>query len=151
MQRLVKKGVENRLPMTFNRNLSEKSVLLLDPDPWVRDSLALVFSWKVGRFVAFDNAEDGHRAIDSHPFDIVICAHGSPGLDGLSFLGHCRDAHPDAIRILIGALAAPRIAVDGKPPGIHAWIQKPLTIESVEKVLWDVTRPCGKETADALA
>lgn len=121
--------------MTLYQELKEKAVLLLDPDPWTRDSLSMLFRWNACRLASFDNADDGHRAIDSEPFDIVICAQGAPGLDGLSFLAHCREEHPAAVRIAIGHFAEPQFAGDPDLCGIHAWLRKPLTIESVEQAL----------------
>lgn len=121
--------------MTLYQELKEKSVLLLDPDPWTRDSLSMLFHWNACRLAAFDNAEDGHRAIDAAPFDIVLCAHGAPGIDGLSFLSHCRESHPEAVRIAICHHADPQHACDPGLHGVHARLQKPLTIETVESAL----------------
>jgi DNA-binding NtrC family response regulator len=135
--------------MTLYQELKEKAVLLLDPDPWTRDSLTMLFHWNSCRLATCDNAEDGHRAIDSEPFDIVICAHGTPGVDGPAFLEHCRDSHPEAVRIAIGQFAGAQFAGNPDPCGIHAWLQKPLTIESVETVLGEAVRLFGKKTDEA--
>lgn len=121
--------------MTLYQELKEKAVLLIDPDPWTRDSLTMLFQWNSCRLATFDNAEDGHRAIDSEPFDIVICAHGAPGVDGPAFIEHCRDSHPETVRIAMGPFSGVQFAGDSDLCGIHAWLRKPLTIESVEQAL----------------
>ncbi|HEY5995845.1 MAG TPA: hypothetical protein VIU29_02440 [Candidatus Deferrimicrobiaceae bacterium] len=121
--------------MTLAKELRTKTILLLDPDPWTRDALSLLLGWTTGRFASCDNVEDGHRAIDAEPFDVVICAYGTPGMDALKFLDHCRECHPGAVRILVGSHNPPQFADVPPDSPVDAWLQKPLTLESVEAAL----------------
>jgi DNA-binding NtrC family response regulator len=121
--------------MTIFEKLRTKAILLLDPDPWTRDSLSLLLAWSNCRLASLETVEEGRRAIESTPFDLVICAHRVPGLDGLAFLELCRKIRPEATRILMGPCPELQFAEDAKRIRIHGWLPKPLTIESLEKAL----------------
>jgi DNA-binding NtrC family response regulator len=131
--------------MPLSRTLKDKKILLVDPDPWTRDSLSLLLRWWDCILAAYDSAEAGHEALDAGSWDIVICAHGSPGVDGLAFLDHCRGDHPEAVRILIGSFDDPRFAGDEGRAG-HARVRKPLTAESIERALADAVGASGPST-----
>lgn len=121
--------------MTLYEKLRTKTIVLLDPDPWIRDSLSLLFQCEVCRFLAFDNVADGIRAVEAGRFDIIICDYGMPGMDGIAFLRHAARSQPHAVRILIAGYPVGEIADIAAREGIHDCLQKPFTLDALEKTL----------------
>ena len=72
--------------MTFYKRLSELMMCIVENDELLRDSMVLFFRTKGCRVQAFGSAEEASPAVESRPPDIVICDHGLPGMDGMSFL-----------------------------------------------------------------
>jgi len=132
--------------MTLYEKLRTRAILLLDVDPWIRDSLTLLFQCAVCRFVTFDNVAEGMKAVETRRFDIIICDHGMPGVDGITFLKEAGRFRPDAIRILIAGYPVGEIAEVAARAGIHGCLQKPFTLDALEKILGGLV---GESTAGA--
>jgi len=121
--------------MTLYEKLRTNTILLLDADPWIRDSLTLLFQCEVCRFVTFDNVEEGMKAVETGRFDIIICDYGMPGMDGITFLGEAGRFQPAAIRILIAGYPDGEIAEVAARAGIHGCLHKPFTLDALEMTL----------------
>ena len=127
--------------MTFYKRLSELMMCIVENDELLRDSMVLFFRTKGCRVQAFGSAEEASPAMESRPPDIVICDHGLPGMDGLSFLSGFRARHPDAVKILIGAHPGPRLAEEAKRAGIDEVLLKPFSVDEIERALERRVRP----------
>lgn len=121
--------------MTLYEKLRPKTIMLLDPDPWIRDSLTLLFRCEVCPFVTFDNVAEGMKAVETGRFDIIICDYEMPGMDGITFLREAGRFRPDAIRILIAGYPVGEIAEVAARTGIHGCLHKPFTLDALEKTL----------------
>ena len=121
--------------MDFYEELKNRKILLVEDDPWIRDSLSLFFRNKGCRLVALESVKEAIAAIDEESFDIVICDYWMPHMDGLSFLAQVGRTQPDTIRILLSAFPVGEVASDAGRTDIHDFLQKPLTIEGMERSL----------------
>lgn len=121
--------------MTERQSLATMTIVLVDADPWIRDSLSLYFARKVRRFAAFSNVSDGMRAVVNGPVDIVVCDYGMTGMDGLTFLRLAGACHPEAVRILTTGYPSGGLCEIAEREGILGCIQKPFTIEEFESTL----------------
>ena len=121
--------------MALYDKLRTMSIALLDPDPWIRDSMSLLFGCEVCRFLTFENVADGIRAVETRRFDIIICDYGMPGMDGVTFLSLAGRRQPDAIRILIAGYPVGDLAEVAARAGIHGCLQKPFSVETLEGTL----------------
>ena len=110
-------------------------ILLIDDDEWIRDSLTLFFGGEGCRLVAFETAEEGMDALKKKSYDIIIADYRLPGLDGLEFFRHLQKSHPDVIKILITAYGSNRVVSEAFKLGIHDFIDKPFTSETIESSL----------------
>lgn len=115
--------------------LKEKSILLIEDDPWVRDSLSLYLQNRGCRPVSFATAEEGMDAIRKGKFDIILCDYWLPGCDGLAFLRFAKEQQPAAKRILITAYPLSEISAEVEKAGLDDFIQKPFSVETIEYCL----------------
>ena len=102
--------------------LRKMKVLLIDDDEWIRDSLRLFFETEGCQLIALETAEEGLVALSQDTYDIIIVDYKLPGQDGIKFLKHIRNAHSDAIKILITAYKSEPVISEAKKLGIHVEI-----------------------------
>jgi len=121
--------------MDLFSKLKEMKILLIDDDEWIRDSLTLFFEGEGCRLVAFETAEEGLDAIKKKSYDIVIADYKLPGMDGLEFFSLLQKSHPNVIKILITAYGSKEVVSEAFKVGIHDFIDKPFTSESIETSL----------------
>ena len=115
--------------------LKEKRILLIEDDPWVRDSLSLYLQNRGCRPESFSSAEEGMEAIRKEKFDIILCDYWLPGFDGLALLRFAKEQQPQAKRILITAYPLSEIAAEVEKAGLDDFIQKPFSVETIEYCL----------------
>ena len=118
----------------FNR-LKNMKILLIDDDEWIRDSLTLFFESEGCCLVAFETAEEGMDALSESPYDIIIADYKLPGMDGLEFFNQLRNSYPNVIKILITAYGSKEVVSEASKIGIHDFIDKPFTSETIESSL----------------
>ena len=121
--------------MDLFKKLKEMKILLIDDDEWIRDSLTLFFENEGCRLVALETAEEGIDALKNKSYDIIIADYRLPGIDGLEFFRHLQKSHPNVIKILITAYGSKGVVSEASKLGIHDFIDKPFTSETIENSL----------------
>ncbi len=121
--------------MTLYEKIHSKTIALLDPDPWIRGSLSFLFQCESCRLAAFDNVGDGLRALETEHFDIIMCDYAMGDKNGIDFLTDAGRIQPGAVRILTAAYPLGEIAERAASAGIDGCLQKPFTLEGLEKTL----------------
>ena len=114
-------------------------ILLIDDDEWIRDSLTLFFEGEGCCLVAFETAEEGMDALSLGSYDIVIADYKLPGMDGLEFFRQLQKSHFNVIKILITAYGSKEVVSEALNLGIHDFIDKPFTSETIENALSRLT------------
>jgi DNA-binding response OmpR family regulator len=115
--------------------LRNRKILLVVDDPWIRDSLGQFLRDKGCRVVALEGAPSGIFVLETNRFDIVICDHGPPKLDGLAYIALARRALPDAILILLTGDRAEAVRPEAERAGVDEIIGKPFTVETMERTI----------------
>jgi len=110
-------------------------ILLIDDDEWIRDSLRLFFDEEGCKLVGLANAEEALQALARETYDIIISDYKLPGMDGLNFFRLTAKSHPTAMKILITAYGSDELFREASKLGVQDMIQKPLTVENIEKSL----------------
>jgi len=118
----------------FSR-LKNMNILLIDDDEWIRNAMRVFFETENCKIIALETAEEALKMIYRQDYDIVICDYKLPGLNGLTFLKQVRQAQSDALTILITAYKTADLVSEAKKIGIHAFIAKPFTSETIEASL----------------
>jgi len=113
--------------------LMNRKTLLVEDDPWIRDSLAQFLRDKGCRVLALWDIPSGHFSLDANRFDVVICDHGPPRLDGLAYLALARRVLPDAILILLTGDRAEAVRQEAERAGVDEVIEKPFTVATMER------------------
>ncbi|HZW36759.1 MAG TPA: response regulator [Candidatus Deferrimicrobiaceae bacterium] len=121
--------------MNIFHELGVKDVLLVEDDPWTRDSFALFFQIEGCHLQSAANANEAIQPLSGGRFDLILCEHWLPGMDGLSLLNQFGKDQPAAVKILITPYRTDQLVEDASRIGIHDVIQKPITVASLEKSL----------------
>ena len=121
--------------MDLFKKLRKMKVLLIDDDEWIRDSLSVYFESEGCHLKTLETAEEGLEALKRQAYDIIMIDYKLPGMDGLEFLKRIKEAHPNAMKILISAYGNKEIVSEATTMGIHDFIEKPFTTRTVEDSL----------------
>ncbi len=121
--------------MDLFSKLKKMKILVIDDDEWIRDSLGLFFEGEGCRLLALETAEEGIEAMKKQAFDIVISDYRLPGMDGLAFFRHVQKIHPSVMKILITAYGSEEVMSEASKLGVHDFIDKPFTSETIETSL----------------
>jgi DNA-binding NtrC family response regulator len=103
-----------------------KSVLVVDDEKSVRDSIRLILEYE--KFEV-QYAEDGPSAtarVESGDFDLVLLDIKMPGEDGLKVLRRLRQGHPDLPVVMISGHGTIETAVEATRLGAYDFLPKPL-------------------------
>lgn len=114
---------------THRRPGMHRSILIVDDDPAVQRTLALLFQrheWRVLR------AADGASGIDLYERefpDLVLLDVHMPGLKGTQVLHVLRDRDPDATVLMLTGHADVPMAVEAMQAGAEAFLEKPISVD----------------------
>ncbi len=120
---------------SFYRDLGVRSILLVEDDPWTRDSLSLFFQVEGCRLRSAASADEAIAALLGDRFDLVICEYWLPDMDGLSVLKLYGDCQPGAVKVLISAYLTHQAVDEAMRSGIDDVIRKPFKVETLENSL----------------
>lgn len=121
--------------MAHHSPRSTVSVLVIDDEPIIRDSLAEFLS--ANRFHVTTAAEGSSALLiaGQECFDLVLCDVNMPGLDGLDVLERLGRISPETFVILMTAYATVESAVEAFQKGAHDYLMKPIQFpEVLEKI-----------------
>lgn len=118
-------------------------VLVVDDENVVRQSLDRVLS---ENGYAVDTVADGPRAIErigQEPFDIAFVDLKMPGMPGMEVARNLRASRPTMQVVIITGYGTPDAATEAATLGVHDFVSKPLTPETIASVAgqaWDRRR-----------
>jgi DNA-binding NtrC family response regulator len=118
----------------FNE-LKDFKTLLVDDDEFIRDSLKIAFTTKGCPMRVAETAEDGIKAIEEEPFDIIISDFRLPGMNGLDFLKLAAVTQPAAVNILITAYRDEYSFSEALRIGVTELIEKPFSVKALVTLL----------------
>ncbi|RZB37563.1 MAG: hypothetical protein SRB2_01107 [Desulfobacteraceae bacterium Eth-SRB2] len=121
--------------MNIFRKLKEMSILLIDDDEWIRDSLSILFEIEGCHSTALETAEEGMKELNGKIYDIIITDYRLPGMNGLEFFKKIKRSHPNAMEVLITAYRSNDVVSEAKRIGIQDFIEKPFTSKTIEESL----------------
>lgn len=117
--------------MDFFSKLRNMTILIIDDDEWIRDSLRIFFEAEGCHVVVLETAEEGLAELKFQAYDLIIVDYKLPGLDGIEFLKRTYDEQADAMKVLITAYRTDSVISEARKLKIQGFIQKPFTSDSL--------------------
>ena len=117
------------------KELGVESILLIEDDPWSRDSLSTFFRIVECRMKSAETAMDAVVAASRHRFDLILCEYQLPGFNGMALLKMLGNIHPGAVKLLFTSYPIRKLADEAARSGIDEVIRKPFIMETLEESL----------------
>ena len=117
------------------KELGVESILLIEDDPWSRDSLTTFFRIVECRMESAENAMEAGAAMSRDRFDLILCEYQLPGMNGLDLLKILGKSDHGAVKFLFTSYPVEKLVEEAVRSGIHEVIRKPFTMETLEKSL----------------
>jgi len=116
------------------------SILIVDDEESVRDSL---YNWFIEDGFRVECAENAKRALtilESDQFDIILTDIKMPGMDGLEMLRRIKSIKPDSIVIVMTAFATVDTAVKALKDGAYDYVTKPFDPDDLTHLIRNATK-----------
>jgi len=116
------------------------SILIVDDEESVRDSL---YSWFTEDGYRVEVAEDAKKALsllEANGFDIILTDLKMPGMDGLELLQRIKSLNKDSIIIVMTAFASVDTAVKALKEGAFDYVTKPFDPDDLSHLIRNATR-----------
>ncbi|MCK4771860.1 MAG: sigma-54-dependent Fis family transcriptional regulator [Candidatus Latescibacteria bacterium] len=117
------------------------SILIVDDEKGVRDSLQLVLEYEGYRIMKASTGQEGLDKVEDGELDVILLDVKMPGLDGLEVLERLRPAETGRVVVMISGHADIATAVEATRMGAFDFLEKPL---DQEKVLLTVRNAMSK-------
>ena len=102
-----------------------KSILVIDDDDMLRNTLADSLRKENFDVITADSAEKGTEILSNVLVDAIILDRMMRGTDGLSFLKNLRDKNDNTPVIMLTAMSGPENTIDGLTGGANDYMSKP--------------------------
>ena len=117
--------------LEYYRLLAELKILLIEPDPFLRDALQKAFA-NIGCLVdVTTTAEGGLDILDRKNFDIIITDIDLPGVDGLEFFNYAGSKCRRALKVVIAGYGDIDPVSTAREYGIDQIFEKPFALTTV--------------------
>ena len=116
------------------------SILVVDDEESVRDSLYNWFLEDGFRVECAENARKALTILESDQFDIVLADIKMPGMDGLEMLRRIKSIKSDAIVIVMTAFATVDTAVKALKDGAFDYVTKPFDPDDLTHLIRNATK-----------
>jgi len=116
------------------------SILIVDDEDSVRDSL---YNWFIEDGFRVECAENARKALtilESDEFDIILADIKMPGMDGLEMLKRIKSIKPDSIVIVMTAFATVDTAVKALKDGAYDYVTKPFDPDDLTHLIRNATK-----------
>ena len=116
------------------------SILIVDDEESVRDSLYNWFIEDGYRVECAENAKTALTILQSDNFDIVLADIKMPGMDGLEMLRRIKSLRKDSIVIVMTAFATVDTAVQALKDGAYDYVTKPFDPDDLSHLIRNASR-----------
>lgn len=116
------------------------SILIVDDEDSVRDSL---YNWFIEDGFCVECAENAKKALtilESEQFDIILADIKMPGMDGLEMLRRIKSLKADSIVIVMTAFATVDTAVKALKDGAYDYVTKPFDPDDLTHLIRNATK-----------
>src|SRR3982751_3257653 len=121
------------------------SILIIDDEAAIRESLETLLELEGYRIVTAETGEEGLARIAERPYDLILLDFALPDRNGLEILTDIRDRDPNLAVIMITAYGTVENAVRAMQGGAVNFVQKPW---DNEKLLADIRAAVARRRAE---
>jgi len=111
------------------------SILIVDDEFSVRDSLYHWFRKDGFDVVAVESAAEALRIAEARPFDVALLDIKMPGMDGIELQGRIAAIDPQVMVVMITAYATAETAVKALKQGAFDYITKPIDPDELSHIV----------------
>jgi two-component system, NtrC family, response regulator AtoC len=126
--------------MANNQKTEQSSILIVDDELSVRDSLSKWFKEDGYRVGAAENANRALSLMNEGPWDVILLDIKMPGMDGLELQKRLKEIDKTASIIMVTAFAAVDSAVQALKEGAFDYITKPVDPEHLSHLVQNALR-----------
>lgn len=119
----------------MKKNMSVPSILIVDDEESLRNSLALAFEMEGYSVSAVGSAFEALEAAKTVEFDVILTDLVMPQIDGIGLMERVRPHLPEALVILMTGQATVESAVKALKGGAYDYILKPFKLEEIFHVV----------------
>jgi DNA-binding NtrC family response regulator len=116
------------------------SILIVDDEESVRDSLTNWFSEDGFRVENAENAKRALQLLETEQFDIILADIKMPGMDGLEMLKRIKSMNKDSIVIMMTAFATVDTAVMALKDGAFDYVTKPFDPDDLSHLIRNASK-----------
>jgi len=116
------------------------SILIVDDEESVRDSLTNWFTEDGFRVESAENAKRALHLIEAEHYDIILADIKMPGMDGLEMLRRIKSMNKEVIVIMMTAFATVDTAVIALKDGAFDYVTKPFDPDDLSHLIRNATR-----------
>lgn len=124
---------------------SHHTILVVDDEPLLRRSLALILRRAGHQVTMAANAHEARRCLEAGPFNLIFLDLKMPGVDGLTLLAEIRACHADTPVLILTAHGTLESAMEAVRQGARDYMLKPFEPDAlvlrVGQVLAEQERP----------
>jgi DNA-binding NtrC family response regulator len=110
---------------------SQPSILVVDDEPIIRDSLAEFLGQEGFSVTACGSAEEALRRAPNTAFAVALCDVQLPGMNGVALLDRLLKINPETLVLLITAYGTVESAIAAFQRGAHDYLMKPIMLDEV--------------------
>jgi len=86
-------------------------------------------------------AREAQFLMHKKPYKVVVCDHLMPGGNGLSFLVHAREEHPNTQRILVTGYMKPEMLLRSvNEAALYRYLLKPVSLPELVKTVQEAAK-----------
>lgn len=108
-----------------------KSILVVDDEKSVRDSLKMILEYEHYDVVFAENGVKALANVEKNSFEVILLDIKMPGMDGMEVLQRLKDMHPEIPVIIISGHGTIENAVEATKLGAYDFLSKPLDRDKV--------------------
>lgn len=115
--------------------LSDISILIVDDESSVRNSLADWFKLEGYKADAAEDANSALKKLQENQWDIILLDIKMPGMDGIELQKHIKQIDKNIVTIMITAYASVDTAVQALKEGAFDYITKPIDPDDLSRLI----------------
>jgi DNA-binding NtrC family response regulator len=115
--------------------MSEKSILVVDDEPIVRESIRDWLRDAGYKVITAETGEEAIKLLGKHEISILVIDVRLPGRTGISVLKDVKAQKPEIKSIVITAYPSEELSEEAKKQGAVDYLVKPINPDDLEKLI----------------